>query len=589
MAAIPQQQISPTVSAEDLSALQRVVERFDRTQLIWSSGYLAGLAGSTAPVAVADEPTVDTWHVFYATETGNSRQVAQQLVNNAETAGQRARLHDLRDTRPKVLKNIQNAVFVLATHGIGEPAEGSEAFFEYWLSAKAPQLAGLNYSVLALGDSSYADFCEIGRLFDARLSELGATPVIDRVDCDLDFEAAANEWTRQVLQHARDTAVPSNTPRVAHLSAVPAAPAHSKQHPYRAEILTRQAITGRGSSKDVRHVELDVEDSGLVYQPGDSLGVMPTNPEQVVDALLDAIEIDGNEVVSIDGDSRSVRDILTSGREITALSRPVLDVVADSHPELQRILADREQFAGYLATRQLIDLIEEYPLDWRAQQLVDSLRKLAPRSYSIASSQDAVPDEAHLAVAIVNYEAFGREHWGTASNFLAGDSSHAAIFIEPNENFRLPTDGDVPIIMVGAGTGVAPYRAFVQHRREHGHDGKNWLIFGDRNVSSDFLYQLEWLRYRKDGLLTQLDVAFSRDQSAKEYVQDRLRENGSQVYSWLEEGAHLYVCGDANHMAGDVHEALQSILQQHGGLNDEQVHEYISALKQQQRYQRDVY
>ena len=421
------------------------------------------------------------------------------------------------------------------------------------------------------------------------MSELGATPVIDRVDCDLDFEAAANEWTRQVLQHARDTAVPSNTPRVAHLSAVPAAPAHSKQHPYRAEILTRQAITGRGSSKDVRHVELDVEDSGLVYQPGDSLGVMPTNPEQVVDALLDAIEIDGNEVVSIDGDSRSVRDILTSGREITALSRPVLDVVADSHPELQRILADREQFAGYLATRQLIDLIEEYPLDWRAQQLVDSLRKLAPRSYSIASSQDAVPDEAHLAVAIVNYEAFGREHWGTASNFLAGDSSHAAIFIEPNENFRLPTDGDVPIIMVGAGTGVAPYRAFVQHRREHGHDGKNWLIFGDRNVSSDFLYQLEWLRYRKDGLLTQLDVAFSRDQSAKEYVQDRLRENGSQVYSWLEEGAHLYVCGDANHMAGDVHEALQSILQQHGGLNDEQVHEYISALKQQQRYQRDVY
>jgi sulfite reductase (NADPH) flavoprotein alpha-component len=589
VAANPQTQVSPTVSTEDLAALQQVVERFDRTQLIWSSGYLAGLAGSTAPAVVAQEPTLDTWHVFYATETGNSRQIAQQLVNDAAAAGLRTELHDLRDTRPKVLKNIEHAVFVLATHGIGEAAEGSEAFFEYWNSAKAPRLPNLHYSILALGDSSYADFCEIGRQFDARLSALGATPDIERVDCDLDFETAADAWSGQVLKHVQDTAATANPPRVAHLSAVPTTPVYSKQHPYRAEILTRQVITGRGSSKDVRHVELDLGDSGLVYQPGDSLGVMPKNPGQVVDSLLDATGLDGDEVVTVGRDSKSVHDVLAGGKEITALSRPVLDVVADAHPELKGILADREQFATYLATRQLIDLVHEYPLDWQAQQLVDALRNLSPRSYSIASSQDAVPDEAHLTIGIVNYEAHGREHLGAASNYLAGDTTHAEIFVEPNDNFRLPADGDVPVIMVGAGTGVAPYRAFIQHRREHGHNGDNWLVFGDRNVSSDFLYQLEWLRYRKDGLLTQLDVAFSRDQSGKVYVQHRLKENGAQIHSWLEEGAHFYVCGDANHMAGDVHGALQAILQQHGGLNDEQVHDYINTLKQQRRYQRDVY
>jgi len=589
VAANPQPQISPTVSTEDLAALQQVVERFDRTQLIWSSGFLAGLAGSTAPVAISDEPTPETWHVFFATETGNSREIAQQLANSSKTAGLKTELHDLRDTRPKVLKKIRHAVFVLATHGLGEPAEGSEAFFDFWFSAKAPKLAELDYSILALGDSSYADFCEIGRLFDARLGELGATRVVERVECDLDFESPATDWAQEILRHAQETAVKVDAPRVAHLSAVPASPAYSRRKPYHSEILTRQAITGRGSSKDVRHIELDLEESGLVYQPGDSLAVLPTNSTQIVDALLNAVELKDDDVVTIDGEPASLRDALTSGKEITTLSRPILDAAADSHPELQEILADREQFADYLDTRQLIDLIQEYPVDWKPQQLADALRKLTPRSYSIASSPDAVPDEAHLTVGIVNYEKFGRQHWGTASNFLISDATHAPVFVEPNENFRLPSDGDAPIIMVGAGTGVAPYRAFVQHRREHGHDGRNWLIFGDRNVSSDFLYQLEWLRYRKDGLLTNLDVAFSRDQSGKDYVQHRLKENGAQIYSWLEEGAQFYVCGDAKYMAGDVHDALQSILQQHGGLNDEQAQEYLNTLRRERRYQRDVY
>lgn len=582
MAANPQNIVTPTVGADELTALQTAVAHFDREQLIWSSGFLAGMAGSTAPQAAvgllqpvaAANSTSDTWHVFYATETGNSRSVAEQLAANAAAAGLSAELHDLRVTRPKVLKTVTNAVFVLATHGIGEPPEGSEAFFEFWQSGKAPRLDKLNYSVLALGDSSYADYCEMGRVFDARLSELGATSIVERADCDLDFESLADDWTEKVVAHAQSSTATVAAPRSVLLSAVPNSPTYSKRNPFAAEILTRQKITGRGSSKNVQHIELDLEGSDLSYLPGDSLAVLPVNPPQLLEELARTTGLDS---------------YVFAEKEVTALSRPILDTVAASHPELRAILDDREQFSTYLATRQLIDLVHEYAVDWQDPQYAEKLRTLSPRSYSIASSLDANPDEAHLTVAVVDYEEYGRRHWGAASNFLVSDAAQAPIYVETNDNFRLPENGDTPIIMVGAGTGVAPYRAFVEHRREHGHTGDNWLLFGDRNVSSDFLYQLEWLRYRKEGLLSKLDVAFSRDQAEKIYVQDRLLQNSSQVFAWLERGAHFYVCGDANQMAGDVHDALTTIIQQQGGLSDEQAADYLKTLKQAQRYQRDVY
>jgi sulfite reductase (NADPH) flavoprotein alpha-component len=582
VAANPQEIITSTVSATELTALQTTVAHFDREQLIWSSGFLAGLASSAAPQAavdilqplVANDSAAATWNIFYATETGNSRKVAEQLASAAAAAAIPVELHDLDVTRPKVLRNIENAVFVLATHGIGEAPEGSETFFEYWLSDKAIRLENLNYSVLALGDSSYADFCEMGRVFDARLSELGAKAVIDRIDCDLDFESPATIWTDAVVAHAIETGDAVELPRPVLLSAVPTTPTYSRTNPYSAEILQRQQITGRGSSKQVQHIELDLEGSKLRYEPGDSLAVMPRNPPQLVDELA--------RITGLDGD-------IISEKEITALSRPILDAVAELHPQLQSILADRDQFSNYLATRQLIDVAHEFPVAWDEPQFIEKLRNLSPRSYSIASSLDANPDEAHLTVAVVDYEQYGRRHWGAASNFLSGETSHAPIFVEPNEHFRLPVDSETPIIMIGAGTGVAPYRAFIEHRREHGHSGDNWLFFGDRNVASDFLYQLEWLRHRKDGLLTNLDVAFSRDQASKIYVQDRLLKKGPEIYAWLERGAHIYVCGDANRMAGDVHSALESIVKQHGGFSDEQTQGYVKTLKQTQRYQRDVY
>ena len=610
MASVPQEVIAPTVSvppvsvptvsvppvsAEHLSALQSAVVGFDREQLIWSSGFLAGLAGTAsrrpevAPIIPVVSPQSTTWTIFFATETGNSRRVAQTLADEARLAGLSVKLQDLRDFRPRGLSKIENAMFVLATHGIGEAPEGTGQFFEFWLSDKAPRLETLNYSVLALGDSSYADFCETGKQFDERLRQLGAAAYLTRVDCDLDFEEPAASWTEKAIANAREMSEPVAQPRPAHLQAVTNTPVTSRDHPFAAEILTRQRITGRGSTKDVRHLELDLEGSGLKYLPGDSLGVIPQNPPQLVDALLESLNFRGNEEVVVNGSNKELREALLKDREITILSRPLLDVVASGQPRLRQILEHRERFTDYLKTRQLIDLVHEFPNDWQPQQFIDSLRGLTPRLYSIASSPDANPDEAHLTVALVKYGQYGRQHWGAASNFLTGDTTHAPIYVESNNHFRLPATGDTPIVMIGAGTGVAPYRAFIEHRREHGHNGKNWLFFGDRNIGSDFLYQAEWLRYRKDGLLDNLDVAFSRDQSEKIYVQHRLNEKSSELFSWLERGAHVYVCGDAEYMAKDVHSTLAAVVREKGGMSEDQATEYLNEMKRAGRYQRDVY
>ncbi len=589
MAAAEREIITPVVGGSELTALQRVTRSFDRDQLLWSSGFLAGLAETRANVVPLQSARGHEWHIFYATETGNSRRVAERLAGEATAAGLSTVVQDLRDVRPKVLKNIDSAVFVVATHGVGDAPEGSEPFFEFWLSDKAPRLESLDFSVLALGDSSYADFCEVGKRFDARLRELGATAVVKRVDCDLDFEKPAEAWTKQILEQASKTVETNKSAHAAHLTSVPAKPEYGREHPFNADILTRQSITGRGSTKDVRHIELDLEGSGLVYQPGDSIGVLPSNPPQLVATLLQATGLEDDVVVDVDGESTTLQEALSNDKEITVLSRPVLDAVAESHPKLRSILESRDSFSKYLETHQLIDLIHEFPYDWQPQELVDALRRLTPRLYSIASSPDANPGEAHLTVAVVNYDAYGRQHWGSASNFLAGDAASAPIYVEPNDHFRLPTDGDTSIIMIAAGTGVAPFRAFVEHRREHANRGKNWLFFGERNFSSDFLYQLEWLRYRKEGALNNLDVAFSRDQKDKIYVQHRLLEKGADVYDWLEHGAYFYVCGDMKTMAPDVDRALHSIVREHGGMSADRATEYIDDLKRAGRYQRDVY
>jgi len=595
MAAVPPEIALPPIAAESTSALRSAVTGFDREQLLWCSGYLAGMAvANPAAGHAALRPTVEsgasnTWCVFFATETGNSRRVAETLAAKARQAGLTVELYDIREYRPKALANVANAVFVVATHGIGEAPDGSELFFEFWHSEKAPSLKKLNYSVLALGDSSYADFCEMGKLFDQRLQALGATAVVNRIDCDLDFDGPAVAWADQLVQYASERSDEVVSIRGAHLHAVTEPPVFARERPFNAEVLSTQRITGNGSSKDVQHVELSLAGSGLGYLPGDSLGVLPQNPAELVDALLAALRLEGTETVTADGNSVSLCVALMQYKEITVLNRPFLESVATEHKKLRKTLDDRHELGRFFNSQQVIDVVAEYPKDWQAQEFVDSLRSLTPRLYSIASSADANPDEAHLTIAVVCYEAHGRRHWGSASNYLISGVNEVPVYIEPNDHFRLPATPDTPIIMIGAGTGVAPYRAFVEHRREHGHTGDNWLIFGDRTLSSDFLYQLEWLRYRKQGALKRLDVAFSRDQPHKVYVQQRMLEQSTRIYSWLERGAHLYVCGDAQKMAVDVHHALLSVLQTAGGWSDERASAYLAELKAAQRYQRDVY
>jgi sulfite reductase (NADPH) flavoprotein alpha-component len=369
--------------------------------------------------------------------------------------------------------------------------------------------------------------------------------------------------------------------------------AWTRERPYLAEVLANQRISARGAARDVRHVELSLRDSGLHYEPGDALGVWPTNPLLLVDAVIAALGADGDVAVTHDAVTLPLRQWLSDKRELTQLSRPFVFAHAQRarHDDLDALVASPIAFPELLSGYQVVDLLQRFPAAWSPQELVAALRPLAPRLYSIASSLKAVEDEAHLTVARIEYDAFGHRHVGAASDFLARRDAGAQVpvHVEKNERFRLPADNSRDVIMIGPGTGIAPFRAFVQERAAVAATGRNWLFFGNPHFASDFLYQLEWQQALKRGELHRLEVAFSRDQSDKVYVQHRLRRSGRDLFAWLEEGAHLYVCGDARRMARDVHAALRDIVVEHGKLSAEDADEYLARLAGERRYSRDVY
>ena len=593
-----------------LSELSELGSRLDQQQLWWASGYLAGLAAAGAPAGTAPAIAAETaaaaeaapqhaWSVLYGTETGNCRAIAEELADAIRGMGAEATAVDISQFRPALLRKQARALFVVATHGLGEPPDGTEEFFEFLLGERAPRLEDLSFSVLALGDSSYEDFCATGRQLDARLEALGARRLEPRVDCDVDFETATESWKSQVLARVReereaaDARSGVSAPR--HLVPVSAA-SHTRKNPFAAPVLGVQRITGTGSSKDVRHVVLSLEGSGLSYQPGDALGVWPNNPPRLVEQFLTLTGLDAEAPVEVDGDALSLGKALSHRLELTLLGRGFIEDYAArcAIAPLQTLLdaADRSTLNEYLGERQVIDVLREHPVPLTAQQLVEVLKRLTPRLYSIASSLEANPDEVHVTIAVVEYHAFGEQHLGSASNYLADPGDTVPVYIAPNPRFRLPDDASVPVIMIGAGTGVAPFRAFLEEREASGASGasgSNWLFFGDRNFSSDFLYQVEWARLRQAGVLERHDVAFSRDQAIKVYVQDRIREQSDELFAWLERGAHVYVCGDAKHMAPDVHEALLGAIAQGLGGDSEAAEAYLRELKKANRYQRDVY
>ncbi|WP_133500268.1 assimilatory sulfite reductase (NADPH) flavoprotein subunit [Cognatilysobacter terrigena] len=577
--------------------LDRLTDGLGRDALWWLSGYAAALAraqdgGAPRPPhpVAASAPRLT---VVYGSQTGNARRTAERVVVRLTDAGLDVRLLNAAGYPLRELKSETLLIVVISTQGDGDPPDDSRAFVEHVLGPRAPRLDNLRFGVLGLGDSSYPQFCAIGRRLDERFEALGAQRWLARGDADLDIDEIAAPWLDAAHAAAREL-VPAPTLASVTPIRANAPPTVHRDAPFAAPVLAVQRITARGAVRDVRHVELSLEGSGLTYEPGDALGVWPANPPALVDEILDTLGLDGDAAVESKGRTLPLRDWLLREREVTRLSRPVVARHAERTglADLDAMLADgRERdLARLLDSTQLVDLLRTYRGEWSATDLVAALRPLTPRLYSIASSQLEVCDEAHLTVAHVEYDADGRTRWGTASHLLAGlDAGDTArVFVERNERFRLPKDASRDVLMIGPGTGVAPFRGFVQHRAQTGATGRNWLLFGAPHARTDFLYQLEWQQAFKRGALHRLDVAFSRDQADKIYVQHRLREHGSEIYAWLEGGAHLYVCG-AVAMSKDVHAALVEIAVTHGGRSAEDASAWLDALLTEGRYARDVY
>lgn len=597
------------LDAERTELLLRVVDGLDPATLQWLSGFAAGVAHEratgrpansaavAAPVPAVRPEAAGRLTIIYGSQTGNSKRIAERLGRAAEAAGLAARVYASGTYPIKDLAKERLLVVVVSTQGDGDPPDDARGFLEFLASKRAPKLEQLAFSVLALGDSSYPKFCETGRQVDERLGALGARRLLDRVDCDVDYETLATPWLDRVVTNARDTLGGPQVATVTRLRAAPAEPQFSREQPFAAEVLASQRITSRQATRDVRHLEISLEGSGLRYEPGDALGVWHENPAPVVAGVLEALRLEGDQAVELEGTARTLRDWLTTSREITRLTRPFLLQQAERSQDarLAEVLQPGQDVAlrRTLKDLQVVDVLQRHPGEWDAKSIVQALRPLAPRLYSIASSPEAVGEEAHVTVAVVDYELDGKRRQGAASSFLAGlasETARARVFVEHNERFRLPVDASRDVIMIGPGTGVAPFRGFLQHREALGAPGRNWLFFGARHFQSEFLYQLEWQEALKKGVLTRLDAAFSRDRSTpRTYVQDRIRAAGRDLYAWLESGAHVYVCGDAEKMAPDVHSALVDVVAQHGALNRDDAEGYVRRLADERRYLRDVY
>ena len=593
---------SAMLGEQQWNAITQALSGLNRDQLTWVSGYVAGLAagqtaGEVAPAVVAEESQSSAvLTILYGSQTGNSKGVAAAFKAKADAAGIKNNLVSMADYKPRQIKNETHIAIAVSTHGEGDAPDDAVELHEFVGGKKAPKLAGVKYAVLGLGDTSYEFFCQTAKDFDERLTKLGASAITPRVDCDVDYEAPSEAWGDAVIE-AIKADFTASAPAAVATAVAPAATGaqvYTKKSPFVANLMESVKITGRDSVKDIRHIEISLEESGIVYQPGDALGVWFLNDEALVEEMIALVGANADTQVTVAGESYTLKTALQRRLELT-LSYPGFVKAyqaATNNDALGKLLAVPADLRAYLADRQIIDIVREHPATVDAQVFVDALRPLTPRLYSIASSQAEVEEEVHLTIAHVDYNAFGQRHQGGASGFLCErleEGADVEIFVENNDNFRLPADGNTPVIMVGPGTGIAPFRAFMQEREAQDAEGKNWLFFGNPNFTQDFLYQTEWQGYKKSGLLTNISLAFSRDQEQKIYVQHRLLEQGAEVYQWLEEGAHFYVCGDANHMAKDVENALLEIIQQHGGKSADEAKQYVTALRKAKRYQKDVY
>ncbi|TCW11719.1 sulfite reductase (NADPH) alpha subunit [Raoultella sp. BIGb0138] len=595
---VPPSNLLP-LNPEQMARLQAATTDFTPTQLAWVSGYFWGVlnqqpgAAIAAPAQAVEVPSIT---LISASQTGNARRVAEALRDDLLAAQLNVKLVNAGDYKFKQIASEKLLVIVTSTQGEGESPEEAVALHKFLFSKKAPKLEGTAFAVFGLGDTSYEFFCQSGKDFDSRLAELGGERLLDRVDADVEYQPAAAEWRARVVEVLKARAPAATPAQVATSGAVNdihSSP-YTKEAPLTATLSVNQKITGRDSEKDVRHIEIDLADSGLRYQPGDALGVWYQNDPALVKELVELLWLKGDEPVAVEGKTLPLAEALEWHFELTVNTANIVENYATltRSETLLPLVGDKAQLQHYAATTPIVDMVRFSPAQLDAEALIGLLRPLTPRLYSIASSQAEVESEVHVTVGVVRYDIEGRARAGGASSFLADrleEDSEVRVFIEHNDNFRLPANPQTPVIMIGPGTGIAPFRAFMQQRAAEGAQGKNWLFFGNPHFTEDFLYQVEWQSYVKEGVLSRIDLAWSRDQQQKVYVQDKLREQGAELWRWINDGAHIYVCGDANRMAKDVEQTLLDVIAEFGAMDAEAADEFLSELRVERRYQRDVY
>lgn len=574
---------------------------FNGDQKYWLAGFLAGLHSRLLVLEDKQQPAAGTGaaattqlHILYGSQTGNAEALAQTAAKSARAKGLVPVVQALGDVDLDVFATMRHVLIVTSTYGEGEMPDNAQLFWDAISASTAPRLEQMHFAVLAIGDTGYDGFCQAGKFIDMRLEQLGAKRVVDRIDCDIDYEEPSSEWLNSSMPQFAASAGSSGTVLESAPEA-PVIPGSNKSNPYAAALITNKRLSGEQSAKDIRHFEFDLAGSGLKYEAGDALGVIPVNEPSLVSLLLTQLNADYQTPVP--GFDRSLGDLLTYQFEISEPSRKLIEWVGQNttNQELRHVLQhdDKDALGVWLWGKDTLDLLQlELTRTLTVPEFVALLRPLQHRAYSISSSSKAHPDQVHLTVASVRYHSGGRNRGGVCSTYLAERvrrGEKPAIFISPNKAFRVPANNSAPLIMVGPGTGIAPFRAFLQERQATGAQGKNWLFFGDQHQEHDFIYQDELLAWRDSGLLTRLDLAFSRDQEKKIYVQSRMLEQGAELYAWLQEGAYFYVCGDASRMAKDVDNALYEVVRQFGGLSTERAADYVDQLKKEKRYLRDVY
>ncbi|MDB4353793.1 sulfite reductase subunit alpha [Akkermansiaceae bacterium] len=564
---------------------------FTPEQRAWLNDFFAkNLAGSAAVSLVDAGPTIPVT-ILWGSQTGNAEGCAKKLAKAMKAANYDPKVVDMGQYDKAQLAKEQNLLIITSTYGDGEPPDNAADLHEFIMGEEVPSLASVNYSVFALGDTEYPDFCQSGIDFDLQFEKFGAKRIFKRIDCDVDYDEEFKEWKAGVMD-----AFGGSAAAVEDEVSLEDEP-FGKKRPFPSAVLKNFNLNKGDSERETYHVELCLEGSGLEYQTGDALGVLSHNPEDAVDEILKNLAFNVKDEVPLPGGGEApLREALISSYDIRSLNKTLLQKwqARSGSPFLRALVegASKEEFEEFCWGRELIDLVEDHPADFAdGEEFVGVLKKLQPRLYSIASSPKAHPGEVHLTVAIVRYNSFDRERGGVCSTYLADrvGEAVAGVFVHHNKAFRLPEDLSKDVIMVGPGTGIAPFRAFLEERDATQATGRNWLFFGNPHAETDFIYEEEITAMQKSGVLNNLSLAFSRDQAEKVYVQDRMIESGAELWSWLQGGGYFYVCGDASRMAKDVDKALHSIAQEHGGLSEEDAIAYFKELKKDKRYARDVY